>query len=251
MQVMYMCEPKIVPVAASGKPSPPSLPTKDLVFPLLKKHFGKNVVLHTDGAEAYEQACKQLQAEGFKVVHDAVIHSKGQYTAFGRHEVADDEGWESLTLAGRNDHGELRIRVIKGSQKAEGLWRHLKHGSAAIPEEVHNDDQRLDMYCQALVWRLQTCGCPYRDTLRMCRAFRSLGAAAKSYVFSYGLTFVDEVTGKKHVCLNKPDVNYCRWHLSSGQSEEDEEDEEEQKNEQEEAEGQQGSHGKQGRDQQE
>jgi hypothetical protein len=150
-----------------------------------------------------------LQAEGMAVVHDSVIHSKGQFTAFGRHDVTGDESWETCELASRNDEGELRIRVIKGSQKAEGLWRHLKHGHAAIPMEVHNCDQRLDMYVQSLAWRMQTCGCPYRDTLRMIRAFRHLPLSQKEYVFKYGL----KKKGEKIICLDKPPVVYCHWHL--------------------------------------
>ena len=60
-QVVYFCEPKYVPVSEkTGKPSPPSLPTTDLVLPLPSKHFDKRVVLHTDGAEAYRAAVEAL-----------------------------------------------------------------------------------------------------------------------------------------------------------------------------------------------
>ena len=113
--------------------------------------------------------------------------------------------------------------MIKGSQKAEGLWRHLKHGNAAIPEEVRADDERLDMYCHSLAWRMQCCGCPYRETLRMCRAFRSLPIATKNVVFKYGLSYTDD-SNKKKVCLEKPAVEYCQWHLKQ-QEEPEEEDE--------------------------
>ena len=99
----------------------------------------------------------------------------------------------------------------KGVQKAEGLWRHLKHGSFAIPEEVRADDARLDMYCHSLVWRFQNCGCPYRDTLRMCRAFRNLPLADKAYVFNHGVK--DPQT--KQLCHDKPPVTYCRWSLNA------------------------------------
>ena len=75
--------------------------------------------------------------------------------------------------------------------------------------KVHNDDERLDLYVQSLAWRLQTCGCPYRDTLRMCRAFRSLGPEKKAWVFKYGLT----VSGSKKLCMRKPPVMYCQWQL--------------------------------------
>ena len=178
-QLMYLTEPKEVPVAASGKPSPPALPTVHLVLPMLSKHFGDQVVFHTDGAEAYASAVKQLQAEGYSVVHDFVVHSRGQYSAFGRHDVDGDAKWEGSRQAEENPEGQLRIRVIKGCQKAEGLWRHLKHSNAAIPEEVKSDDERLNMYVQSLVWRMQCCGCPFQDTLRMCQAFRSLPRVKK------------------------------------------------------------------------
>lgn len=199
-QVMYMCEPNFVPVAESGKPSPPSLPSIDLVLPMMSKHFGDFVVLHTDGADAYRAACEHLKHEGYLVVQDHVVHSKAQWSAFGRHEV--DDKWESCFFALPNDEGQRRIRVIKGSQKAEGLWRHLKHGSAGIPKEVHSQDERLDMYVQSLVWRMQCCGCPYRDTLRMCRAFRGLPLAEKRIVYQYGLTSTGEDSdGKKKAGL--------------------------------------------------
>jgi hypothetical protein len=223
-QVMYMCEAKFVAVAQSGKPSAPSLPSVDLVLPLLSTHFGRYVVLHTDGADAYRSACEQLKAEGYLVVQDHVVHSKGQYSAFGRHDVSADDRWESCSFALLNPDGERRIRVIKGTQKAEGLWRHLKHGSAGIPKEVHNDDQRLDMYAQSLVWRMQCCGCPYREVLRMCRAFRSLPLIAKNFVFNYGITYKD-AEGKKKVCLDKPPVTYCKWHLAPEEEQEEAEEE--------------------------
>ena len=113
-QFMYMCEPKFVPVSASGKPSPPSLPTVALVLPLLSKHFGEYVELHTDGAEDYDSACKILQEEGHKVVQDHVMHRKHQWSAFGRHIVCED--WEGCDLAVKNDEGVRRIRVVKGTE---------------------------------------------------------------------------------------------------------------------------------------
>ena len=117
--VMYMVEPKFVPVDDRGKPPPPSLPSTKLVLPLLRKHFGNFVVLHTDGAEAYSGACEMLRHEGYTVVPDSVIHSHGQCTAFGRHAVTGTD-WAGCDIAVPNDIGELRIRVIKGNQKAEG-----------------------------------------------------------------------------------------------------------------------------------
>ena len=209
--VVYMSEPRFVPVSDSGKPSPPPLPTIALIQPLLSKHLGKFVILHTDGAEAYAAVCKSLQAEGLQVVHDSVVHSQGQYTAFGRHDVSHDPEWEHCDFALLNDRGERRVRVIKGTQKCEGLWRHLKHGSAGVPMSVGNDDERLDLYCQTLVWRMQTCGCPYREVLRMCRAFRSLPTAQKTIVCSYGLRNADT----RVKITFKPPVTYCKWyHIS-------------------------------------
>jgi hypothetical protein len=160
-QLMYLCEPKEVAIAASGKPSPPALPSVALVLPMLAKHFGNFVVLHTDGAPAYASACAKLQEEGFSVVQDHVVHSQQQWSAFGRHVV--DDTWEGCDFALVNENGERRIRVIKGTQKAEGLWRHLKHSEHSIPEEVHHDDERLNLYVQSLVWRMQCVGCPYQE----------------------------------------------------------------------------------------
>ena len=232
---MYSCEPKFVPVDQRGKPSPPSLPTCDLVLPMLTKHFGEFVVLHTDGADAYRSCCAKLQSEGFTVVQDHVVHSQGQWSAFGRHAVGED--WESCCFALINDKGERRIRVIKGTQKAEGLWRHLKHGTFAIPKEVHQEDARLDIYSQSLAWRMQCCGCPYRDVLRMCLAFRCLPLATRTSVFCYGLTEL-QPDGRRKVNLALPTVRYCQWHLSEG-SDDLSGDEENDKEEKEHDEGQQ------------
>ena len=204
-QVMYLCEPKFVAVAASGKPSPPALPSVQLLLPVVSKHFGQFVALHSDGAEAYAAVCKKLREEGFTVVQDHVVHSAQQWTAFGKHVVGAD--WEGCDFALMNDDGQRRIRVIKGTQKVEGLWRHLKHSQHSIPEEVHHDDERLNMYVQSLVWRMQCVGCPYQEVLRMCRAFRHLPLAKKKLVFAYGLK---EPNGKT-ICLQKPPVEYCTW----------------------------------------
>jgi hypothetical protein len=219
----YLCEPKFVPVAASGKPSAPALPSVELVLPLLSKHFGKWIVFHTDGAAAYTAACKCLQGEGFTVVHDHVVHSKGQWTAFGQHDVSMWDDWEGCDLVSQNADGKRRIRVIKGCQKAEGFWRHLKHGEHSIPEEVHNDDERLNLYVQALVWRMQCIGCPYQEVMRMCRGFRHLPMEQKKLVLQYGLK--DEKS-KKPV-LAKPPVDYCTWSMSEEQEEEQEQEQEE------------------------
>ena len=116
-QVLYPCEPKFVPVAAGGKPSPPPLPTVDLLLPVLSKHLGQYVVLHTGGAEAYSAACKRLQEKGATVVRDHVVHSQGQWTAFGRQDVTKWTDWEGCAFALTNDKGEMRIRVIKGIPK--------------------------------------------------------------------------------------------------------------------------------------
>ena len=205
-QCVYFCEPKFVPVADSGKPSPPALPSVALVKPLLSRHVGQHVVLHTDGAEAYASACRELQSEGYTVLHDHVVHSQKQWTAFGKHYV--DQSWEGCDMVAKGPTGESRIRVIKGSQKAEGLWRHVKHSAYSIPEEVHNDDERLNLYVQTLVWRMQCVDCPYLETLRLCRAFRHLPLEKKQLVWNYHLK---TSPGSKTVCLRKPPVTYCSW----------------------------------------
>ena len=172
--VAYLCEPKFVPVDDSGKPSPPSLPSVALVLPILSRHLGNRVVLHTDGAEAYSAACTQLRTEGWAVVHDHVVHSQGQYTAFGRHIVTEEPEWAACDFALVGEDGERRIRVEKGTQQVEGLWRHLKHDDSGIPEEVCAHDERLNMYVQVHMWRHQICGDPFQEVMRLCRAFRSL-----------------------------------------------------------------------------
>ena len=122
-----------------------------------------------------------------------------------------------MVMVGPN--GDRRIRVIKGCQKAEGAWRHLKHGNAAIPEEVHNDDNRLNMYSQAFVWRSQTCGDPFREVLRMCLAFRSLPLEQKRFVFNYGLR------RDKKVIRMLPPVKYAPERPIVEEESEEEEDE--------------------------
>ena len=120
--------------------------------------------------------------------------------------------WESCDFAKVDAQGHRRARVIKGTQKAEGLWRRLKHGNAAISEEARYEDARLNLYCQALVWRVQVCGCPYREVLRIRRALRALPLEQKTLVFKYGLT----ETGRKprRICTQLPKVSYCRWNMA-------------------------------------
>lgn len=67
------------------------------------------------------------------------------------HDVGEYPQWEHCDFAVPNDAGKRRIRVIKGTEKVEGLWRHLKHGPSGIPRAVGNDDERLNMYCQCFV----------------------------------------------------------------------------------------------------
>ena len=230
-QVLYVMEPKRVEVDAQGKPGPPPPPSDAMVVQVLLKHLGDFVVVHTDGAPAYRSACARLVAEGFMIVHDYVVHSDHQYTAFGRHDLTGVEGWEHCEFAIVNEQGQRRIRVIKGVEKVEGFWRHLKHGNSAVPEEVHNDDRRLNLYAQALVWRMQTCGDPYRDTLRMCRAFRELPLAKKQLVFEFGLRAKApgaEITksGKPKMvhCKALPPVLYCSANDDCDEDEDDVED---------------------------
>ena len=215
-QVLYLCDPQTVQVDSRGKPSPPPPPSTALVLPLVSKHFGECVVLHTDGADAYRQAVVKFQEEGFAVVHDSVNHSKGQYTAFGRHVPDEGGAWDGCEMVLTSATGERRIRVVKGVQKAEGFWRHVKHDDAGIPPEVHNDDARLNLYCQALVWRMQVCGCPVREVMRMCKAFRHLPLEKKNIVFKYGLRDESKVRDhqkSKPLCLTLPAVTYTKWHL--------------------------------------
>ena len=94
--------------------------------------------------------------------------------------------------------------------------------------EVHNDDTRLDSYMQSLVWRMQTCGCPYWDTLRMCLAFRHLPIEKKAYVFKYGIRLTAVGGGvsstRLPLDLEKPPVTYCKWHLKDDEEGEGEEE---------------------------
>ena len=185
--ILYFCQPKFVRVAESGKPSAPPLPTTAMALMVLAKHLGNFVVVHTDGAEAYASAVARLKAEGFVLVHDYVVHSKHQFTAFGKHDVSEHAEWDHCDFALVNKQGERRIRVIKGTEKIEGFWRHLKHSSAGVPEEVGHSDDRLNLYAQSLCWRSQCCGDPFREVLTMCRAFRDLPGETKVMVFNYGL----------------------------------------------------------------
>ena len=211
--VLYLCKPKFVPVSASGKPSAPPLPTTSMALRILSKHLGKWVVVHTDGAEAYASAVARLKSEGFAIVHDFVVHSNHQYTAFGRHDVSEHSQWDHCDFAVMNEDGERRIRVIKGTEKIEGFWRHLKHSSAGVPEEVGHSDARLNLYGQTLCWRAQTCGDPFRDVQSMCREFRDLPDACKALAFRYGLS----TPGASHkkgakgtkLCLDLPVVVYA------------------------------------------
>ena len=158
---MYVCEPKFVPVDEKGKPSPPAPPSTALVLPMLAKHLGEHVVLHTDGAEAYAAACALLQEEGCwatqssarspphrprpsapraswsergrsceryfcrlggcTVVQDNVSHGRGQYVGFGRHDVTGQEGWETCEFAIVNDKGKGGSGSPRAPRRQRGL----------------------------------------------------------------------------------------------------------------------------------
>lgn len=222
--VLYMCEPHFVPVDKNGKPSPPKLPTVDLVLPVLSKHFGNFVVLHTDGADAYRSACQHLRREGYTVVQDHVVHSRGQYTAFGRHDVTDNPAWEACEFAVVGLHGQRRIRVEKGTEKIEGFWRHVKHSHGGIPKEIRADDKRLNTYVQSLVWRSQISGDPFWEVLRMARAFRALPVHQKRIVFQYGLRDSAADKGKRKsakLAMALPMVQYTKWSLGGADLDEE------------------------------
>ena len=87
--------------------------------------------------------------------------------------------------------------------------------------EVHNDDERLNMYVQALVWRMKSIGCPYWDVLRMCRAFGHLPIEKKLIVHRYHL----KVPKSNVVNLQKPPVVCCSlsWKADAAMQEEEQE----------------------------
>jgi len=49
--VLYMMQPKWVPVSEAGKPSPCPQPSDDELEPWIDLHIGDFVVIHTDGAK--------------------------------------------------------------------------------------------------------------------------------------------------------------------------------------------------------
>lgn len=108
------------------------------------------------------------------------------------------DAWDSCTCVVHKGTADRRLHAVQGPRAAYGFWRHMKHGYAVSPVQVHRGGQRLDMYCQSLVWHMHWGGCPYRDTLRACRAFRSLPCAATHLAFRYGLT-----------CINR----HCNQHV--------------------------------------
>ena len=82
--------------------------------------------------------------------------------------------------------------------------------------EVRPDDKRLNLHVQSMVWRMQVCGDPFHEVLRMARSFRALPLKVKQYVFKYGLrdAELDKDSRKsKKVRLDLPDVTYTKWHL--------------------------------------
>ena len=58
--VIYLLEPKFVPIDAAVKASSSAPPSTDMVSLLLRRHFGDHVVRPTDAAEAYEADCEQV-----------------------------------------------------------------------------------------------------------------------------------------------------------------------------------------------
>ena len=98
----------------------------------------------------------------------------------------------------------------------EGFWRHVKHSRGGIPKDMRVEDRRLNGYIQSLVWRMQICGDPFWEVLRMARAFRQLPLGQK-LVFKHGLRDVDADKGVRksnRVNLESPMVKYTKWVLS-------------------------------------
>ena len=81
-------------------------------------------------------ACERLAGEGFTILHDYVVHSDMQFTAFGRHDLSAFQEADQCTMVKKGLDGNYRIRVIKGVQEAEGTWKRLKHNSEGIPKEL-------------------------------------------------------------------------------------------------------------------
>lgn len=130
----------------------------------------------------------------------------------------------------QNDRGKRRVRVEKGTEKIEGWWKHLKHGTFGVPGAVHALDRRLNIYLQAMAWQKQLCGDPFREVLRMCRAFHGLARERKTIVWRYGLTVPagpkdpkqsPEQAADRKVCWDLPDVTYLHWNSAKQDDEDD------------------------------
>ena len=127
--------------------------------------------------------CEQLKAEGFSVVQDHVVHSQGQYTVFGRHDVPGDPQWECCLSPKQTLTVSAGFALRRVRRRPKGSGGNAKHGNSAVSQEVGGDDNRFDLHVQSLVWWMQTCGCPVFDVMRLCRAFCSLPLEQKRVVW--------------------------------------------------------------------
>ena len=69
--VMYVMKPAWVTVSEFGKPSPPPPESSDEIEPWLRTHCGNGVVVHRDGAHAYNEVVARMRAgrNHFSVLH--------------------------------------------------------------------------------------------------------------------------------------------------------------------------------------
>jgi hypothetical protein len=124
------------------------LPFRQQSFlPFLNTHVGHYVVLHADGARAYDKVLRSLLVTREAVLLDQVDHSAHEWTRFATHE---------LLTAPRG-----RVRITAGTQLLENWWHLLKHH--CVPAEVSSNVALLESYALALIWRQWCNGDPMTD----------------------------------------------------------------------------------------
>ena len=80
--VLYMLQPRFVPLRVDGAGASVPPPSVDEILPFLQTHIGDWCVIHCDGARAYAALLEDLLATRDQVFLDQVDHSGHQWTRF-------------------------------------------------------------------------------------------------------------------------------------------------------------------------
>ena len=169
--VVYPMEPVVVSAGSDGKPGAPPPERDDFVYPLVRKHIGRGVLLQSDGGSGgdgmgdkavsyspYAKAARAVTSESHTIFHGGVDHSAKQFSRFIAIDAENIEGFEGVQRS--TSTGRRRIRAEVCTNHIESAWRILKK---QIPKHltygnyVEDSENWLMLAC----WRLRIAGDPW------------------------------------------------------------------------------------------